>query len=496
MKSNKINKTPKILKTSQDIEISKATIQELLKNKSWKNLFAPTDISSLVLYRILFGLLMIYEMSRYLSSDWIYKYWLQPKFHFTYWPFDFLKPLPGNGMYGLFYLMTILSVFIMIGLFYRISIFLFFICFSYMFLLEQTRYMNHFYLIVLISFIMIFLPLHTSASVDSRIFKSIRSETTPVWVLWLVRFMIAIPYFFGGIAKINFDWLQGQPLKIWMSNKKNLPLIGDLLTYDITAYFLSYSGLFLDLLIVPALLFKKTRLYGFVLIVMFHLMNSQLFTIGVFPWFMIAATTLFFEPDWVRNVVNVISGNSWKISYENNLIKEQTKKLSLKEKGIVCLLLIWVVFHLLIPFRHLFVPGSVHWTEQGHRYAWHMKLRTKLSKGYYIVKDKKTGNITKVNPRDFLTKRQFSKVGDRPYLVWQFCQMLKEEYAKYGFDVAVYANIQATLNGRKYQQLIDSTVDLTSVPRPIFPADWIVPLTTPLSEQLDEKDKADEGGVE
>ena len=124
-----------------------------------------------------------------------------------------------------------------------------------------------------------------------------------------------------------------------------------------------------------------------------------------------------------------------------------------------------------------------------------MKLRTKSSKGYYKVVDKKTGQTEIVDPRDYLTKRQYIKVGDRPYLVWQFCQMLKKEYKeKKNIDVAVYANIQSTLNGRKYQQLIDSTVDLTSVPRPIFPASWIVPLTTPLNDQLEKNQNEDDGG--
>jgi vitamin K-dependent gamma-carboxylase len=489
-KKNQVASTPE-----QKIQLSGATIQELFCYKSWKTLFLRTDISSLVFYRILFGLLMLYEVSRYLSSEWIYKYWIQPKFHFTYWPFDFLQPLPGDGMYVLFYVMALLSVFIIIGFFYRLSMLLFWLCFSYMFLLEQTRYMNHFYLLMLISFVMIFIPVHTSASVDSKLFKDIKSETAPVWSLWLMRFMVGVPYFFGGVAKLNADWLQGQPLKIWLGRETDFPIIGSLFQYDWMIYFMAYSGLLLDLFIVPALLFKKTRLWGFILIVTFHLMNSQLFNIGVFPWFMIAATSLYFNPGWFRNVVNFVTGNSWKLKTSLKDTVDIHTKFSLQEKVVVGLLLFWVTLQSVLPLRHFFIPGSAHWTEEGHRYAWHMKLRTKSSKGYYKVVDKKTGQTEIVDPRDYLTKRQYIKVGDRPYLVWQFCQMLKKEYKeKKNIDVAVYANIQSTLNGRKYQQLIDSTVDLTSVPRPIFPASWIVPLTTPLSDQLEKNQNEDDGG--
>lgn len=482
------------LTSTQNVLLSNGTIQSLFKNKDWKNLFSPVDISSLVFFRILFGLLMFYEVTRYLSRDWIAKYWIEPKYHFTYWPFDFLKPLPGDGMYLLFYFLGFLAVCIVIGLFYRLSMLLFWLCFSYIFLLEQTRYMNHFYLVVIISFVMIFIPAHTSTSVDSKIFKNIRSETAPAWALWLARFMVGLPYFFGGVAKINADWLQGQPLKIWLSWKTDFPLIGSLFHHDWMAIIMAYSGLLLDLLIVPALLYKKTRKWGFLLIVMFHLMNSRLFSIGIFPWFMIAATSLYFNPDWFRKLVNAVSGNSWLLSTEMLKNHETNTGLSRKQKVTVSLLMIWVGIQTILPLRHFFIPGVVHWTEEGHRYSWHMKLRTKSSRGEYLVKDKKTGLVQLVNQSDYLSKRQMNKIGDRPYLVWQFCQIIKKDYQKRGYDVAVYANIQSSLNGRKYQQLIDSTIDLASVPRPFFPVSWIVPLKTPLSEQVEREEDADGGG--
>lgn len=484
------------MQMEENKNITNATIKELFKDRKWKNLFSQTDISSLVFFRILFGLLMFFEVTRYLDTqhNWIAKYWLEPKYHFTYYPFDFLTPLPGNGMYLLFYFMGFLAICIVAGFLYRLTTCLFWLCFSYTFLLEQTRYMNHFYLVVLISFVMIFIPAHRSLSLDSFLFKKIKSETVPVWSLWLARFMVGVPYFFGGIAKINADWLQGQPLKIWLANKTDFPVIGHLFHYDWMALFMAYSGLFLDVLIVPALLFKKTRRWGFILIVSFHLMNSKLFNIGIFPWFMIAATSLYFEPDWFRKFVNLLTGNKWKITYSANEISANDTELNRSQKITLAALCFWVAVQVLLPIRHFFIPGVVHWTEEGHRYSWHMKLRTKSSKGVYTVRDKKTGLLQIVNQSDYLTNRQMNKISDRPYLVWQFCQMIKKDYRQRGMDVAVYANVKSSLNGRKYQQLIDSTVDLASVPRPVFPVSWIVPLHTPLSDQLDPDEDADDGG--
>ena len=480
--------------------LANSNISALFGKNNWKSLFAPVDASSIVFFRILFGLIMLYEVSIYLSEDLIARYWLEPTHHFTYFPFDFLSPLPGKGMYYLFYLMVVLSICIILGLFYRISMMLFWCCFSYTFLLEQTRYLNHFYLVILVCFVMIFVPANTTTSLDSRLFKNLRSETIPLWSLWLMRFMIAVPYFYGGIAKINSDWLQGEPLKIWLRKKDDLPeFVINLFQHDLPVLFMAYSGMCLDLFIVPALLFEKTRKWGFLAILLFHLMNSQLFSIGIFPPFMIAATSLFFNPDWFRKIINYLTGNSWKITNNNQLFSTATT-LSYKQKITVALLVFWASIQIILPLRHFFVPGSVHWTEEGHRYSWHMKLRTKRGIGVYTAKNIKTGETEIVNVDNYLNKRQKKKMSGRPYLIWQFCQMVKKEYAKNGKEVAVFANVKATLNGRKYQQLIDSTIDIASANRPIFPVSWIIPLHTPLSDKLiknvslDGDDTNSEGG--
>ncbi len=465
--------------------LARGHIQEIWGLKKWKNLFAPVDISSQVFFRILFGTLMLFHIIDHFDN--IERYWILPKYHFYYWPFDFIEPLSGNGMYILFIFMGILSAFIIVGLFYRLSITLFFLSFSYTFLLEQARYLNHYYLIILVSFIMIFLPLNKSISLDNKIYKKNSSETSPAWSLWLLRFMIAIPYFFGGIAKLNNDWLHGEPLRMWLNYKSEFFTFGSLFQSEVIVLLYVYSGLLLDLLIIPAFLFKKTRTMGFLIIVVFHLINSLMFTIGIFPWFMIAASTLFFNPDWFRNKINFFSrkGSAWPMVI---FLKEKLTPSSLlirKQKLIIFMLSIWVTFQLFLPFRHYFFSGNVSWTEEGHKYAWHMKLRSKNEIGYYTAIDKNSGKIYDIKVYKYLKSWQRNKMEDRPYLIWQFGQIVKKDFKERGIDIAFFANIKASLNGRKYQQFIDSTVDLTSVPSNILShSNWIVPLKTPLNDRL------------
>lgn len=448
--------------------------------RNWKqNLFQPVDNSFLVLFRILFGAIMFWEVTRYFRYGWIYRYWIEPYFNFSYAPFNF-QPLPGDGMFVIWLVLGLLAICITIGLFYRISATLFFLLFTYTYLLEQARYLNHFYLVVLISFLMIFLPAHRNFSIDMRIWKRIRSPLAPLWTLWLIRFIISVPYFFGGVAKLNPDWLQGYPLAIWLN--PNFPILGQYFEEQWMVLFISYAGLLLDLLIVPFLIWKKSRWPAFIFITLFHLMNSQLFSIGIFPWFMIGATTMFFPPSWPRKALQMISDKVKSLGSEELTLYSEPS--SPRKKLVLWALGLFVAIQVFLPLRHWLIPGNVHWTEGGHRYSWHMKLRSKDGQTTFILENKENSERIFVDLDGYLKDWQIDDMNGMPYMIWEFAQFLKEEYALMGVDIAVYAEAVATLNDREPQYIIDPNVDLTSVSRPWFGwADWYEPLESPLRKK-------------
>ncbi|MEL7119400.1 MAG: HTTM domain-containing protein, partial [Bacteroidota bacterium] len=359
------------------------------------------------------------------------------------------------------------------GLYYRVCSVLFFLAFTYVFLLEKSYYLNHFYLISLLSFVMIFIPANRAFSLDARLNPSIQAGQLPGWTLWLLRFMIAVPYFFGGVAKINPDWLQGEPMRLWLSDDTDFPLIGPYFTDERMIFFLSYSGLLLDLLIVPFLLWRRTRIVAFVSITLFHLMNSQLWTIGIFPWFMIAATTIFFDPNWFRKVVQKLG--SLKQYMPEFDINASMKMPSLFVRTI---LISFILIQLYMPFRHHLFTGYVSWNELGHRYSWHMKLRSKSGSGFYVVKDLKTNQQLNIHPKDYLSKRQTFKMKTRPDMILQFAHHLENKYKEdlQHDQIEVMAKFEAGLNGRKKQWLIDPTVDLTKITGLTPAKEWIMPL--------------------
>ncbi|MFT6717618.1 MAG: vitamin K-dependent gamma-carboxylase [Saprospiraceae bacterium] len=437
-------------------------------NKVSQFLTRQIDIATLVLFRIAFGLIMTWEVCRYFSNNWIYEAFCYPRFHFSYEGFSWVNAWPGNGPFIHFFILGLCSLFITIGFLYRIASALFFLGFSYIFLIDQGNYLNHFYLIILISFIMIFLPANKSFSVDAKIFPKIKTDWAPNWTVWWLKIQLGITYFFGGIAKINSDWLQGEPLRSWISRGVNDPIFGLFTTNEWFIYTLSYGGLLLDLLAFPLLLSKKTRIPTTIALLLFHLFNAYWFQIGIFPWFMIAATAIFYPPESLR---------FWEKKQALAPSKFRLQKWALWGLGI------YMSAQILVPFRHLLYDGNVSWTEEGHRFSWHMKLRDKDCDTQFLVADMATNDVYNVDLTTFLTERQIRKMSNRPVMIIQFAHYLSDNMSKkLNRHASVFVTSSCSLNGRPAAELIDSEVDLSKVEYPFYKkADWIIPLEVPLN---------------
>jgi hypothetical protein len=452
------------------------TSEWLVAVQNW--LFQPIDIASLVYFRIAFSAVMMWEVWRYFDHGWIKRYWIEPPFNFTYYGFDWVKPLPGNGMYVLFLALGILAFLIAIGFKYRVSAVLFFLGFTYSFLLEQARYLNHFYLVCLISFLLIFFPANRALSVDAQQRPEIYSDTIPAWPIWLLRAQLGIVYFYAAIAKINPDWLlHAEPMKMWLPARPDFPIIGQFFSESWMAYLLSYGGFLLDLLVFPCLLWRRTRLIAFVFAVIFHLMNFRLFSIGIFPWLMIAATAIFFAPDFPRR----LGKRWWTVKQRHPLPRINPKYLRWWRANTCALLAIYLTLQLLIPLRHFLYPGNVNWTYEGHRFSWHMKLLSKRGKVQFFVTDPVSDNTWEFDPEIYLTRWQVRTMAGRPDMILQFSHHIADEMRAAGYEeVEVRVRSTLSLNGRNPQPLIDSDVDLAAQPRSLKPAWWILPLTETL----------------
>ena len=441
-------------------------------------LLQPVDASSVVFFRICFGLVLAGWAWNYLSTGRVTRLYLSPLFHFSYWGFEWVKPLPGNWMYAPFVLIGILGLTIAAGFYYRLSAFLFAVTMTYVFLLERTNYQNHYYLICLVAWCLPLLPLNRLVSMDVWRARVNEQPTVPRWVLCLLQFHVGITYTYGGIAKLTPDWLLGQPMGIYLATKSSWPIIGSWFASENTGILFSYGGLFFDLCIVPLLIWKKTRLLAFLGCMAFHLSNALLFQIHIFPWFMIAATTLFFDPSWVRRVL--ASGNSEAILKIADF--ESSARLSLREKAFAGLLLFYVGFQVIWPLRSRLFAEETSWTERGHLFSWRMMLRTKEVGIGYAIRNPKTGEVSNANHIKYLDEEQAEKFGRDPINIVSLAKFLADQWEKEnGIRPEVYAFVAASLNGRKPQLMIDPNRDLASLSNEdIIQRTFVMPLKEPL----------------
>jgi hypothetical protein len=476
---------------AQEVQISMPQVSNGVQANVWRRLgvalFEPVDISFLVFFRVVFGGIMLWETYRYFTHGWITRYFVEPAVNFTYYGFSWVKPWPGSGMYIHFFVLGLAAACVMVGFLYRIAAPVLFLTFTYSFLLDQTRFMNHFYLVCLISFLMCFLPAERAFSVDSLLRRKIRSDVVPAWTLWLLRAQVGIPYFFGGIAKLNSDWVfGGEPMRIWLSPLAKIPAFGHIFAANWVVFGFVIGGLLLDLLVVPLLLWRRTRPFAFVAAVLFNLINSVLFDIGIFPWLMLGALLIFFPPDVPRRFARAFmsSGEEEIVDAEPPPVSQRTGSLSSSQKLVLGLLAAYLVVQVFLPLRHYFYPGDVSWTEEGHNFSWHMKLRTKTGDAVFTITYPQTGQTWTIKPEEHLKSHQLMKVITKPDLIVHFAHYLAELKRREGYEnVEVRARAMVSLNGRQPQLLIDPNVDLAKIEVGVLPARWIVPLTTPLRSQ-------------
>ncbi len=443
-------------------------------------LFAPVDAASLVFFRMIFAAVMIWEVRLFLGHGWVREYWIEPAFHFTYLGFGWVRPWPGSGMYVHFLALGLLALLILAGLCYRVAALLFFLGFIYVFLLEQAQFLNHFYLVCLIGFLLIFIPAHRAFSIDAWLRPELRSRTVPAWCLWLLRAQIGIPYFYGGLAKVKGDWLRGEPMRLWLGDAAGTPGIGSFFTEEWVVYLFSYGGLLFDLMVVPLLLWRRTRPYAYLTAVLFHLMNATLFSLGIFPWLMIAATTVFLSPSWPRRLL----GRVWPEVKDCPAPQPAEESTAARRRLALVSLGVYLTVQLLVPLRHFLYPGSVIWTEEGQRFAWHMRLRDKWALGDFVATDTLTGETRVIEPWDHLPAWQATRMLISPDMILQFSHFIADEMRREGHpSVEVRARIECSLNGRRRASLVDPEVDLASQPRDLMPASWILPLDVPLGER-------------
>ncbi len=391
-----------------------------------KQMSRPVSGASLAFFRIAFGAVMFYEGLYYLGLTWnnpstsnyIDSFYTGKHivWNVHYPGFSWIKPLPEPLMTVLFVAFALAGLLVALGVLYRLAIIGVFLSFTYINLMDAWTYLNHHYLACMFALLLSFMPADRRFSLRSLIASASgrnRHGTggeVPFWTVFVLRAQLFIVYFYAGVAKINPDWLAGEPLRMWFRQPNTvrhlepwipssiMQAIRTFLAQENTIWAFTYGGMIFDLAIGFLLVFRRTRILGFFLVLGFHTFNHFHFTIGAFPIMAVCLTMIFFEPDWPERVWRWICNPTfarpnWRWLIGGMLVlpplgavlgwKFATTPASNNRRmrlapWTMTLVVSWLAFQAVVPLRHFFIEGPSNWTEEGTMFSWHMMLRTKM----------------------------------------------------------------------------------------------------------------------
>jgi uncharacterized membrane protein YphA (DoxX/SURF4 family) len=429
----------------------------------------PVDAASCALFRVMLGALLLVSSVRFLLHGWVAEYYQSPQLFFSYWGFSWIKPWPGWGMYAHCAVLTAAALCILLGVGYRLASVVFAVGFGYAHFCDKATYLNHYYLITLLACLLTCLPLDREYSLRVLRRPEARRGQVRAWVLYLLRFQIAVVYLFGGIGKLQGDWLlHGEPLRIWLAADADFPLIGRFFRYSGAALGFSWAGALFDLSIVPLLCWRRTRGFAYLAVLVFHTLTGLLFHIGMFPWIMSVSATLFFEPSWPRDLARRIRPSR---------AFHTPAGVAGEPLGPFARLLAacYALSQVALPLRSTLYPGNTLWTEEGFRFAWRVMLIEKSASLELEVKDDRQRTYF-VSPREYLSPFQARMASTQPDMIVELAHFVARDFERRGHTgVRVYADSQVSFNGRLRRRMIDKAVDLAREQDSLAPKRWILP---------------------
>lgn len=426
--------------------------------------------------------------------------------------FDFLKPLPLEWMYVVYLLMCIGEIGLMLGLFYQMSCLLYVVCYWYLFLLDKTRWNNHSYLFGLFGLMFLITDANRYWSLDGLLFKKKRNAHIPLWNYTLFRFQIFLLYFYAGLKKLDLDWVSGYSMHKIADNFVFAPF-RLFLTEDQIGYFVVHlGGLIIDLFLGFFLFFDGTRKIAFLIGTSFHLMNSQIFSIGMFPWTCIATMPLFCPTDWPRKMFTRFPRSmsfilpaddqlqrSCHCIYEKEDIKAETHRkrdtskvvddklapptrAGLYHKLSITAMIAYICVQCILPYSHGITKGYNNWTNGLYGYSWDMMVHNwqlQHVKITYINKD--TGEEGYLNPTAWTPGGRWNSHAD---MVKQYARCVQEKMRSFDIpNVELYIDVWRALNDRFQQRTYDPRVNILEADwSPFSNPSWTLPLLVDLSD--------------
>lgn len=399
-------------------------------------LAAPVSGTGLAVFRMALGILMALEayalfvphdaaISSGTPLDHYYA-GTDLSFHFPYEGLEWLPLFPRPVMYALAGLLVVSGITMALGLFTRLSSIAVFAIWGYFWAVESTRsyWQSHYYLELLCCCLMAGAPSGRRYSIDAwrGVFGDSRL-TIPFWPYFVLRGQLVIAYFYAGVAKLHYDWMvDGVPVRWFLADPNILKpyewfltpgqqaAITQFLHSKWLALALCHIGTYFDLAVGFLLLFRRTRIFGLTLMIIFHSSNwFFLFDdIGYFPIVGILTSLIFLDTDWPERLWRWlkhprISAPDWRWAIIGGIVfpvvgltlgwslpatvpvdSKEAKRPHTISGYVTPLILIWLIWQSILPTRHFFIPGDARFTYEGFSFSWRLKADTRHGYGHQL----------------------------------------------------------------------------------------------------------------
>ncbi|XP_053873712.1 vitamin K-dependent gamma-carboxylase isoform X3 [Malaclemys terrapin pileata] len=334
-------------------------------------------------------------------------------------------------------------------------------------------------------------------SIDGLRHPRKRNAHVPLWNYTVLRMQIFIVYFIAGIKKLDADWVEGYSMgslsRHWLFDPFKL-----VLSEEMTSLLVVHGGgLVLDLTAGYLLFFDATRPAALIFVSYFHCMNSQLFSIGMFSYTMLATSPLFCSPDWPRRL-----GARFPACLRRLLPSVEPPQPSeacvyrgserkgrgrgergpgLRQKLGALFTVLYVLEQLFLPYSHFITQGYNNWTKGLYGYSWDMMVHSRSHQHVKITyRDGVTGELGYLNPGVFTQSRRWKDHAD---MLKQYATCLSRLLHNYNVSQPeIYFDIWVSINDRFQQRLFDPQVDIVRAEwSPFSHTPWLKPLLVNLS---------------
>lgn len=378
------------------------------------------------------GVLVAVTCGRALVHGWVDTLWAGTPGRLAY-PLLGWVPVPSRGvLIGLVVLCGLAGAAAAAGLAQRALLGLAALGMTWLGALDAAAYLNHEVLLVALAGLLALLP---------------GGRSVPRWAVVAPRVLVGSVYLWAAVAKLDTGWLAGRPMQVWLGTHGDLPVVGGLLVRDQVAPVLAWVGLAFDLLVVPALAWRRTRSLALVVVVGFHVATAVLFPLGVFPWLMVGAALGAFAPGrlrWVPTLGRRAPAETWR---------------GPRLAAVAAL----VALCALAPVRAV-LPGSRPAVDgTGDHLAWRVMDHDRAGFVTWVVTDRATGETWEERASDRLAPHQVRQLGATVSLLPGAARAVRQAWAGEGRDVEVRAEALVSVDGGRAVRVADPEIDLSRV---------------------------------